>query len=136
MDPEPPLLLSLFSAFSFIISVWGILSCAIGLIILLCASALVSGSEVAFFSLSPNDLDSLEKEGDSLDQIVLKLRNKPRKLLATILISNNFINIAIVLVSNSILRVLIGEQQLLAIGGWMQSAGAQKPALRLQSGRQ
>ncbi|NNE26838.1 MAG: gliding motility-associated protein GldE [Saprospiraceae bacterium] len=93
-------------------------SCSIGLLILLCCSALVSGSEVAFFSLSPNDLDSLEKEGDKLDQVVLKLRSKPRKLLATILISNNFINIAIVILSDFLIRNLLGDELLLKIGGW------------------
>lgn len=91
------------------------------LILLIISSALISGSEVAFFSLSPNDLHAIEDEDSTASKLLLSLKEKPRALLATILISNNFINISIVLVSNSILRVVIGDQQLLSIGGWLQS---------------
>lgn len=73
-------------------------------ILLLCCSALVSGSEVAFFSLSPNDIRSLEQENTSSGKTILDLRKTPRMLLATILISNNFINIAVVILSDLILR--------------------------------
>ncbi|NNF36752.1 MAG: gliding motility-associated protein GldE [Saprospiraceae bacterium] len=91
------------------------------LIILIISSALISGSEVAFFSLSPNDLHAVEDEDSEPNKLILTLREKPRTLLATILISNNFINIAIVLVSNALLRVIIGEDDLLNIGNWIQS---------------
>jgi len=66
------------------------------LIILLICSALISGTEVAFFSLSQTQLDAQanKTKGNSL---VVKLLQKPKKLLATILITNNFINILIVL---------------------------------------
>lgn len=94
---------------------------AMGLLLfLIISSALVSGSEVAFFSLSPNDLHALEDEESATNKRILLLRQKPRKLLATILISNNFINIAIVLVSNYVLRNLIGEKELLSIGEFLQ----------------
>tara|TARA_B110000967_G_C18901761_1_gene576069 strand:+ start:5128 stop:6327 length:1200 start_codon:yes stop_codon:yes gene_type:complete len=58
---------------------------------------MISGTEIAFFSLSKTDLDLLSKEHSPAADRVLGLLNKPKKLLATILIANNFINILIVL---------------------------------------
>ncbi len=74
------------------------------IILLLIGSALISGSEVAFFSLSSNELIELRRERSAASKLILKLRSIPRILLATILISNNFINIAIVILSDYILR--------------------------------
>lgn len=68
------------------------------LLILLVCSAFISGAEVAFFSLSQTDLDQASESKSKKEQMVVKLLEKPKKLLATILISNNFINILIVLV--------------------------------------
>ncbi len=120
MDPDPANLILLFPGYSFFLfSIWSIVSSGVALLILLVCSALVSGSEVAYFSLSPNDLDNLEKEAEKSNKQVLKLRNKPRKLLATILIANNFVNIAIVIISDYIIRNLLGEGLLLEIGEWM-----------------
>ncbi len=78
-------------------------------ILLLAASALVSSSEVAFFSLSPNDVNKLQQENNTQAQRILQLLETPRTLLATILISNNFINIAIVLLSNFMLELILGK---------------------------
>lgn len=75
-----------------------VISCVI-IILLLITSALISGSEVAFFSLSPNDKDELEKSKSKKADRVLSLLTKPKRLLANILIANNFINIAIVMIS-------------------------------------
>jgi Mg2+/Co2+ transporter CorB len=74
------------------------------LLILLICSALISGSEVALFSLSASDLDDppSEREKSKRLLIVQGLLAKPKKLLATILIANNFINIAIVLLFASL----------------------------------
>jgi len=74
---------------------------AILILILLFCSALISGSEVAYFSLDDNDLEELKKEnGNSpASQRVLKLMKEPAYLLATILIANNFINIGIIILS-------------------------------------
>ena len=69
------------------------------LIILLGMSAMISGAEVAFFSLSPSDLEAAKESQDKKDKQVLDLLEKPRELLATILISNNFINVGIVILS-------------------------------------
>lgn len=58
---------------------------------------MISGTEVAFFSLSKTKLDSLSKSKTPKGDLVLELLSRPKKLLATILITNNFINILIVL---------------------------------------
>ena len=79
-------------------------------------SALVSGSEVAYFSLSPNDEDNLKKEDLPQNKRILKLKKRPRKLLATILIANNFINIAIVILSDYMIRSMLGDALLLSMG--------------------
>lgn len=76
--------------------------CIILLFLLLC-SALVSGSEVAFFSLSPSQLKYLEDKGYTKAR---NLYEKPERLLATILISNNFVNVAIVVISTYLVNSL------------------------------
>ena len=60
-------------------------------------SAFISGSEVAFFSLSPTDIEEIRKDRKQLE--ILQLLEEPNRLLATILIANNFINVAIVILS-------------------------------------
>lgn len=75
------------------------------MVVLLLCSALISGSEVAFFSLSPSDNKLLHDEADKGSQRVLRLTGYPdresasKRLLATILIANNFVNVGIVLLS-------------------------------------
>lgn len=73
------------------------------LLILLICSALVSGSEVAFFSLTYSDKVSLDSSEKKSAKFAKKLIDNPKKLLATILILNNFINIAIVIISSFLL---------------------------------
>jgi gliding motility-associated protein GldE len=90
---------------------------ALSLVILfLVFSALVSGSEVAFFSLSTNDFDRLRQEKSKASDRILNLQERPRTLLATILIANNFINIAIVILSEFIVRQSLSEETLNAWG--------------------
>lgn len=67
------------------------------LIILLLCSALISGAEVALFSLKSNNLEGDELQEEKQIKIISKLLAYPKKLLATILVANNFINIAIVI---------------------------------------
>ncbi|GLR19769.1 hypothetical protein GCM10007940_43850 [Portibacter lacus] len=88
------------------------------LFVLLICSALISGSEVAFFSLNNNDVEELKK-GESNTRL-LKLRDKPRSLLATILISNNFINIAIIIISDLIFTELLPEGYFNNTATWFQ----------------
>src|SRR5690606_34009573 len=67
------------------------------LFLLLICSALISGAEVAVFSLTKTDIeDGLDKKSNRI-QIILKLLERPKKLLATFLVANNFINITIVI---------------------------------------
>lgn len=104
MDPDP---LSLFIIFldiegSFWIQI-------ILLVFLLITSGLVSGAEVAFFSLTKEVLDSEEEKKSRQMEIIQKMLQKPKRLLATILITNNFINIAIVLLFASIGEVLFSQ---------------------------
>ena len=68
-------------------------------LLLLVASALISGSEVAFFSLNPSHIASFKIGKTNNDKFIAKLLNEPKRLLGTILISNNFANIAIIILS-------------------------------------
>ena len=69
------------------------------LILLLIGSALISASEVAFFSFRPREIEALKARKDRKSKAALKLYNNPEKLLSTILVANNTINIAIVLLA-------------------------------------
>ena len=60
----------------------------------------MSASEIAFFSLSPNDLSEIEEEEHSSDKRIMALLEDSEKLLATILISNNFVNVTIIMLCN------------------------------------
>jgi len=86
---------------------------------LLACSGLISASEVGFFSLGLNEVKELEDENSSLTNRILSLKERPRHLLATILIANNFVNIAIVIVAEQILRIILGERRLLEWGQWL-----------------
>jgi gliding motility-associated protein GldE len=82
----------------------------LAIVFLLLCSALISGSEVAFFSLTPNDFEKLQQENTGSSRRILYLKDKPRTLLATILISNNFINIGIVILSEFVLSNLLSAE--------------------------
>ncbi len=72
------------------------------LLVLLLISALISGSEAAFFSLSPADKEDIKSDDGKNASYVKKMLNRPKELLATILIVNNFVNVGIVILSSSI----------------------------------
>ncbi|MCJ8292232.1 MAG: gliding motility-associated protein GldE [Crocinitomicaceae bacterium] len=78
-----------------------VISCIV-LMILLLISALISGSEAAFFSLSPADKEEVKNDQSKKASFVNKMLSRPKELLATILIINNFINVGIVILSSSI----------------------------------
>ena len=69
-------------------------------VLLLFASGFVSASEIAFFSLSPTDLSEIEEEKSSSDKYIKALLADSERLLATILISNNFVNVTIIMLCN------------------------------------
>lgn len=66
-------------------------------VLLLLASACISASEVAFFSLSPRDLDRLDPDDNARDAVIQDLLEKQEHLMAAILIGNNFVNVAIIM---------------------------------------
>lgn len=84
--------------------------------LLLLVSALVSGSEVAFFSLGPADLQRLREEEDPRSKNILKLLESPdfeqgpRNLLATILVLNNAVNIIIILISTLVVEQILPSE--------------------------
>ena len=77
-------------------------------ILLLIASALISGSEVAFFSLSNEDLSTIQDQDPTRGKVVAKLLESPKNLLSTILILNNLINIGIVTLTTFVTWSLFG----------------------------
>lgn len=113
MDPEPTQLL--FLQYS------GNLELIIGIILivaLLVCSALISGAEVAFFSLTRSDIDKGLEEKSTAFQIISRLLERPKKLLATILVANNFINIAIVILFASVGKYIFHQITI----GWIRFA--------------
>ena len=76
-------------------------------VLLLCISALVSGSEVAFFSLTARQKSEMEDNGDSRDGAILSLLKDVDELLATILVTNNLVNIGIVILTSNIIDALL-----------------------------
>ena len=93
MDPDPASLLHTID-FGFL---FGILA----IILLLACSAFISGSEVALFSLSQKDVDEILNKDFNKGTLISRLLEKPKKLLATILVANNFVNIAVVILFSS-----------------------------------
>lgn len=73
--------------------------------VLLFFSAMISGSEIGFFSLTPQHLSKLKEEKSAKGLLIVRLLEKPKRLLATILIANNFINVAIVILSSYIVAL-------------------------------
>ena len=101
MDPEPHSLVLLLGGFNgvFVLNV-------IILFLLLAFSALISGAEVALFGLSQTALNAIEEANTKRGNLIVKLLAKPKKLLATILVANNAINIGIVLLFSDMGNVL------------------------------
>ena len=90
MDPDPSLI------FAYTLDT-DLMFGFIGIFVLLLCSALVSGAEVALFSLSQKDIDETIQENVSKGKIIADLIERPKKLLATLLVANNFINIGVVI---------------------------------------
>jgi len=90
LDPEP--------SFNFVYTLdVNLLFGFAGIFVLLFCSAVVSGAEVALFSLSQKDIDEALQENLSTGKILSELLQRPKKLLATLLVANNFINIGVVI---------------------------------------
>jgi len=78
----------------------------ISIVLLIILSGLISGSEIAYFSLEPAEIEELKAKDNHVNKHVLSHLDNPKKLLATILISNNFINVSIVLISTYLTQIL------------------------------
>jgi Mg2+/Co2+ transporter CorB len=94
----PPLFISAIHLDSTVIA----LSAVILLLLLL--SALFSGAESAYFSLSPKDTEALAQETTSSENKILKLLKQPKELLAALLIANNFVNVGIIILSSYLIN--------------------------------
>ncbi|PKA97975.1 protein involved in gliding motility GldE [Flavobacteriaceae bacterium MAR_2009_75] len=97
MDPDP------FSVLPFLIAYGGQFAFKVAILVLmLICSALISGAEVAFFGLSATEVKDVAEKKSPQGNIIVKLLERPKKLLATILIANNAINIGVVLLFSSV----------------------------------
>jgi len=85
----------------------GVITGILGVILLLCVSAMMSGSEVALFSLNPSQKNLIREENTGRSKQVIHLLSHPERLLATILITNNFVNIAVVILCTFIFNAVI-----------------------------
>ena len=85
----------------------GVFIAAILAAILLGVSAFASGSEIAFFSLSPTDVSELEDEKTDADKKIQMLRDDSERTLATILITNNFVNVTIIMLLNYVFAGIV-----------------------------
>ena len=116
MDPDSCLSIieEWCSGFTFASPSVGALAAAVLAVLLLCVSGLVSASEIAFFSLSENDREEVDEEKSAADKRIRKLLDDSERLLATILISNHFVNVTIVVLGFCVivltfLLLLFGE---------------------------
>lgn len=115
MDPDSHSFLSIF-----LLNATAVFN-IVGLIILLICSALISGAEVAFFSLPSEFLQDTNEQSSKKQQLVVSLLDKPKKLLATILVANNFINIAIVLLFDRMFDPYFEQIDLMiSVFGWFE----------------
>ena len=95
------------SSVEFHIPTLGAIIALILICLLLYISGFASGSEIAFFSLSPSDIDELEPTKSSIDKNIQILRDDSERTLATILILNNLVNVTIVMLSGFVLREIV-----------------------------
>jgi putative hemolysin len=92
-SPLPGIIINPFSL--------GMLVSILTIFLLLALVALVSAAEASYFSLDPTDMEEIRTSGNKTDERVLKLTQRPKRLLATLLISVNFLNIAIVILNST-----------------------------------
>lgn len=96
-----------FSEVHFVSPSLGVITAALFAVILLAVSGFASGSEIAFFSLSPSDISRLDTERNDCDSNINVLREDSERTLATILITNNFVNVMIIMLCNHIFANII-----------------------------
>lgn len=91
----------------FIMPSVGVVLAACLAALLLVVSAFASGSEIAFFSLSPSDINEMDPERKPKDFAIQKLRDDNERTLATILVTNNFVNVTIIMLCNYVFGKVI-----------------------------
>jgi putative hemolysin len=79
----------------------------IGVLVFLVISALIAAAEVAFFSLEPSDLETLHNSSSTQEKRIIELLNRQKKLIATIVIAHNLVNIGVVVLSENIFDTLL-----------------------------
>ncbi|MBQ2675063.1 MAG: gliding motility-associated protein GldE [Prevotella sp.] len=89
--------LQLFSEITLLTPSVGAIVAGVMACLLLFVSGFASGSEIAFFSLTPNDLSELDEEKSNADAKIMQLRAESERTLATILIANNLVNVTIIM---------------------------------------
>lgn len=111
MDPEPITTLTFLNTLEL-----NTIFSIIVLLGLLTTSAVISGSEVAFFALKPQDLEDLKLLKSRKSELIESFLKKPKQLLATILIANNFVNVGIIILATYISSNLFNFQDI----EWLQ----------------
>jgi putative hemolysin len=120
-DPDPyASIISLMTSINFLGFDASTVISLIVLLLLLALSAMISGSETAFFSLRPEDLNTINEEAGKQNKKVLRLLEIPKTLHATVLIVNNFVNVAIVILSSYIALKLFDFSQNELFGFFIQ----------------
>lgn len=109
MSPDHPLLLTPILSFLNPIDSNILLSLLI-LVILLMTSGLISGAEVAFFALKPQEINQIKNQNTKRGKIINQFLSKPKELLATILIANNFVNVGIIILASYISGAIFNFQ--------------------------
>jgi len=107
---DPPLILLQTETASMGFPVFYLVAFATIVVLLMC-SAMISASEVAFFSLKADDLDRCRDRDDGPSHNILSLLQRPRLLLATILIANNFVNVGVVTISTFLMWEMAGTRK-------------------------
>lgn len=109
MEPDDPIPLVLMVELNVLFHppTLGIIIGLIILVFLLICSGLISGSEVAFFSLTPSDLNEVQNTKSKNAQKLISLHSRPEELLGTILVMNNLVNVGIVILSSYITNSLV-----------------------------
>ncbi len=100
-------------------SIVTLIGCVVGIIVLLVCSAAMSGAEVAFFSLKKQQRERLAASDSKRENMVAELLRYPKRLLATMLIAMNFVNICVVILSTYITTILSVPGEELTIIGWI-----------------
>ncbi len=86
------------------------------ILFLLFCSAMISGSEIAFFSLTPAQLKDIESRETTTNRLILAHLQRPKRLLATILIANNFVNVGIVILSAYVSAMMFNFSEFPVLG--------------------